>query len=177
MSKAQLRKELKNFDREQVAEVLLDVYESCKEAREYLDFFLDPDVDKLYEKHRLLLDKELSRGKYGRSTARISHVRRILKKFDSFDTGPENSLRLMEFAAVRLTRLERARHVGAPLIRGTVKLLTDMLVAGERHMIFDKALDHVSNVLDDDKSSLHFKNFLRRKVEEQLESMGSKPVK
>lgn len=177
MSKTQLRKELKNFDREQVAEILLDVYQSCKEAREYLDFFLDPDVDKLYQKHLQQLEKEIYRGKYGRCTARVSYIRRIIRKFDSFGTGPENTLRMMEFAAMHLVHIERVRHVGATIVRGTVKLLCDMLVLGERNMLFDKALQLVSNVLENERGSIHFRNFLRHQVEEQLDSMGSSPAK
>lgn len=47
MSKQQLKKYLKDLDREQLEEFILDIYTDVKPAKEYLDFFLNPNVDKI----------------------------------------------------------------------------------------------------------------------------------
>lgn len=52
MSKAKLKKHLGTLTRDQVAEVLLDLYDARKEAREYLEFYLAPDSEGLMEKAR-----------------------------------------------------------------------------------------------------------------------------
>ena len=89
MSKAALKKEFAGMTREQIIQIVLDAYAARKEVREYFDFFIDPDVDKLMEKTIARIDKELMRGKHGRSTSRITLVRRAIKDFASFDPGAE----------------------------------------------------------------------------------------
>lgn len=42
MSKAQLKKFLKDLERGQLEEFILDLYSDVKPAKEYLDFFLNP---------------------------------------------------------------------------------------------------------------------------------------
>lgn len=37
---------------EQTAELLLQVYEASKEAKAWLDFYIDPDIDSLLEKYK-----------------------------------------------------------------------------------------------------------------------------
>ena len=50
MSKAQLKKYIQGLDREHLEEFILDVYSDVKPAKEYLDFFLNPDVNKVVDK-------------------------------------------------------------------------------------------------------------------------------
>ena len=45
MSKIKLKKELQNMSREQLLDIILNVYDARKEAREYFEFFLNPDSD------------------------------------------------------------------------------------------------------------------------------------
>lgn len=50
MSKALLKKELAHLDRDQLVEVILNAYSSSKEAKDYFEFFLNPDAEALLEK-------------------------------------------------------------------------------------------------------------------------------
>lgn len=50
MSKAQLKKYIQGMEREHLEEMVLDLYSDVKAAKEYLDFFLNPDVEKLVDK-------------------------------------------------------------------------------------------------------------------------------
>lgn len=50
MSKAQLKKYIQGLDREHLEEFVMDIYSDVKPAKEYLDFFLNPDVNKVVEK-------------------------------------------------------------------------------------------------------------------------------
>ncbi|MDE6511778.1 MAG: hypothetical protein K2L00_06775, partial [Muribaculaceae bacterium] len=63
MSKSRLKKELAGMTREQTADLVLQVYESCKEAKAWLDFYLNPDIEALSEKYR----KQIHLKCYGRS--------------------------------------------------------------------------------------------------------------
>ena len=58
MSKTTLKKFLSELNREQLAEVIIQVYESRKEAREFLDYFANPDEKAALDKYRAVIMKE-----------------------------------------------------------------------------------------------------------------------
>lgn len=74
MSKAKLKKHFDTLTRDQVVEVVLDLYDARKEAKEYLEFYLSPDSEGLMEKSRLKIrgyftartGRPLRRPKFGR---------------------------------------------------------------------------------------------------------------
>lgn len=43
MSKAKLKKHLQSLPKERVIEIMLELYDARKEAKEYLEFYLAPD--------------------------------------------------------------------------------------------------------------------------------------
>ncbi len=45
MSKAQLKKHLASLDKSQIIEVVMELYEARKEAKDYLEFYLNPNED------------------------------------------------------------------------------------------------------------------------------------
>ncbi|MDE6367743.1 MAG: hypothetical protein K2K94_00725 [Muribaculaceae bacterium] len=97
MSKIALKKELMGLSREQIVDVVLTAYSSNKAIKDYFDFFTVPDVEKLYERFVRELTKEIMRGKYHQSTARISRIKKSIKNFESFNPGVERvrDLRLL----------------------------------------------------------------------------------
>ncbi len=48
MSKAKLKKYLQTLSKEQVIEVMLELYDARKEAKEYLEFYLTPDLTAIH---------------------------------------------------------------------------------------------------------------------------------
>ena len=44
MSKTKLKKYLQNLTHDQIMEVVLDLYDARKDAKEYMEFFMNPDV-------------------------------------------------------------------------------------------------------------------------------------
>ena len=61
MSKAALKKELNTFTGEELVKVVLDVYDASKEAKQFLEYFLNPDPEALFEKKCALIEYELGR--------------------------------------------------------------------------------------------------------------------
>lgn len=45
MSRTQLKKHLTALTKEQIIEVMLELYDARKEAKEYLEFYLNPNDD------------------------------------------------------------------------------------------------------------------------------------
>lgn len=166
MSKTQLKKELKDLDAEQLRQLLLDVYDARKEAREYLEFFVNPDIEKLYEKYRAALEKELYRGKYGRSTARISRIKRLIKDFASFGADLDSQLRIMDYVLSNSAVIERTRFAQTPFLNGMGTLACDILSFGDRHGAFDRALRIVSGVLESDQTTRRYRTFLTERIQQ-----------
>lgn len=174
MSRTALKKELSALDADQRSQILLDLYERCKEAREYLDFFVEPDVDALYLRYKAQLEKEIYRGKYGRCNARISYIRKIIKKYDSFGIGAESTIRFMEYALINLIIVDRKRIMSSTLVNGMAKLLRDMLEYGDKYGAFDTAVEAAQEAVDLPQASSHMKRFLSMHFQSYLDSSRDK---
>lgn len=61
MSKTTLKKQLKELTREQLIEVMLELYDARKDAREYLEYYVNPDEKKMHEKYKAVITKEFFR--------------------------------------------------------------------------------------------------------------------
>lgn len=59
MSKAALRKELVKMSQEQLVTLILDLYSARPQAKEYFEFFLNPDEKELYDKYVKIVEKEV----------------------------------------------------------------------------------------------------------------------
>ena len=126
MSKTLLKKELQHLDRDGVVQVLLDLYSSRKEARDWLDFFANPDVGKRLDKAREAINKELNRGR-GQSKARISHIRKTIKDFASLQPGDEAIAELMTHTVEQAYASSRRIRLSNTLIAGLQRLVTDIV--------------------------------------------------
>ena len=80
MSKTSLKKTLNSLTRDQIMEVVLDLYEARKEAREYLEYFISPDEKRHGRKTIATISKEFSPTR-GKAKARTSVCRRAIKDF------------------------------------------------------------------------------------------------
>ena len=148
MSKTQLRKELANFDAQKLREIILDLYDARKEAKDYLEFFINPDVDKKMEAVTVLLSKEIGRVKRRLVSPRWTRVNQIIRDFQSLNPGAEYVLK-MYWAAVRLAMDERAAYyVSASFDNGLYKLFEKMLQYGDKNQVLDTLLNDILYVFD-----------------------------
>lgn len=166
MSKTALKKELESLSREQIIDVVLTAYSAKKSIKDYFDFFAMPDVDKLYDKFMRELVKEISRGKYHQSTARISRIRNTIKDFESYNPGAERVRDLRMAAINMLIDQERVKNFSDTLINGTLKLLNDTIAYADRNLIFDSTMRMVDEcVKESNDRSRHFRAYLKRNME------------
>ncbi|MBD5347431.1 MAG: hypothetical protein HDR92_09955 [Bacteroides sp.] len=95
MSKSALKKVLATLTSEQKDELLLALYSARKEAKEYLDFFVNPDIDRLIDTTSASITKEIyRRGKRGFNKPRIMTIRNLIKKVATLNPGAEYVLKL-----------------------------------------------------------------------------------
>ncbi len=112
MSKSKLKKELTGMTQEQVTDLLLQLYESNKEAKAWLDFYLNPDIEALSEKYR----KQIHLKCYGRSgKARRPKMRdcnQLIKSFSQIvqDSIPVSDLMLYFMEEITRVASERGRY-------------------------------------------------------------------
>lgn len=89
MSKTELKKYLKTLTQAQVSEILLDVYSARKEAKEYLDFFLNPDSEAKAEVFKKKIHREfVSASGYLKRHPRRSLCKKAVADFKSFQPDP-----------------------------------------------------------------------------------------
>lgn len=148
MSKSSLKKELLTFTGEQLVEVILNAYDSSKEAKAYFEFFLNPDADALLEKKFDLIAKELNRSRRGTCKCRISVIRKAIKEFEAFGVGPEKVSQLMLGAIRMLVGEYRYRYYSEALLNGTFRLVHDYVVYNNKHEMLRPALEKLRAVYE-----------------------------
>ena len=173
MSKISLKKELVNLEKNQLIEVVLTAYNANKEIKEYFDFYLNPNPDALYDKYSLLLMKEFSKTKYGsRSKARISVIKKIIKKFESFKPGHECVIQLYEYVIKLFLITESRYYFTEVLFNGLKKISIDYLKYSNDNEIFDNAIEYLDNLTRDYSYTKPARNKIRESIEEFIEEKG-----
>lgn len=109
MSKTELKKYLKTLTQAQVSEILLDVYSARKEAKEYLDFFLNPDSEAKAEVFKKKIHREfVSASGYLKRHPRRSVCKKAVADFKSFQPDPRA---LVDVMLYYVELAERSRRV------------------------------------------------------------------
>lgn len=112
MSKTKLKKYLSTLPQEQLVQVILDLYDARKEAKEYLEFFMNPDQKSALEKEK----KDLYRIYFtpqGKTRSRVSvkSGSDLVADFIRLDIDPELVADLMLYhVEVAMSRLVM-RHI------------------------------------------------------------------
>jgi len=158
MSKTQLKKELQLLDKSSIINVVLDLYSARKEARDYLDFFVDPDISGRMEKARIKIAKELTRGRQGgRSRARISHIRAAIKEIATLDPGIEYVADLMVYAIEIAYATSQSQRLTATFANGIRRLVTDTVTYLDRN---NRLADYLPRLQQADQSLSRWSSLL-----------------
>lgn len=94
MSKSELKKHLNTLDKKQIIEMVLDLYDARKEAKEYLEYYLNPNEKiKLKEYKEIILD-EFNASDF-KCKCRFSVCRKAISDFKKLHPSPSNLADLM----------------------------------------------------------------------------------
>ena len=90
MSKTQLKKHLLSLTKDQVIEQVLELYGNCKPAKEYLEYYLNPDEKKQFEKYKSIIVSEFypNRNTFN-PPLRFSVAKKAITDFRSLKPSPE----------------------------------------------------------------------------------------
>lgn len=100
MSKAALKKALKQMDAASLSELICEMYDARPEAREYLEYWLSPDPDAAFEKAQDEVRKKFfyTSGKT-RGLPSATELKRIVKYYATVSFDSERIAALMIFLA------------------------------------------------------------------------------
>lgn len=174
MSKTALKKELAGFTKDQLIELVLDLYAARKEVKEYFNFFLNPDSEKLFEKYRKAVEKEFNRSKWGRSKARISVIKKLLKEFETFQ--PDIRYRYSLYLQIIYFGLYYSSMDYFPdsLTNGIYKIVTDYLAFANSNEQFGEALQNLEVITSHDSiGTRSMKAGIKQSVHEYLQSRSA----
>lgn len=96
MSKAQLKKLLNSMDKNDIASLILELYDAKKEAKEYLEYYLNPNEKEKFEKYKQIIEEEYSLTSL-KCNARLSVAKKAISDFSKFKPSVELQADLMLF--------------------------------------------------------------------------------
>lgn len=155
MSKSKLKKTLKTMGREELVEMICELYDARKEAREYLEYWLDPDIDKLVDNVKTGIFKIFfrSEGNPRKSPDRTA-LKKLKKDFGSLCFEPEKTADIMlteieiyiEWLSTRkkvLSHEERIRK----LFNEAYEYIDSSELTGQFGIRHDRALDRFNELM------------------------------
>lgn len=177
MSKTQLKKELVHLTSDQLIELIVDLYEARKEAKEYLDFYVNPDIEKRLDKARTAIAKETARKSHGYARPRMTRIRGFIKDIASLNPGAEPVLEIMTYTLERICAVGSTEWIKDTTQRSCAKLLRDTVAYADRNGMLGDFLPRIEKAVSDMKSPLlrsnEFKKLLKESLAEAMASLGA----
>ena len=96
MSKAQLKKHLKTLEKDEIIEMVIELYDARKEAKEYLEFYLNPNESSKLDEYKKIIENEFYPSR-GEPKTRFSVCRKAVNDFMKLKPAPEHIADLMLF--------------------------------------------------------------------------------
>lgn len=102
MSKSQVKKLLSGMSKEEVINVVLELYDARKEARNYLDYFANPNENSELEKFKKIVLKEFGDDGIHFPQCRFSVCRKALSDFKKLSPSEDTLAEAMVFYIERI---------------------------------------------------------------------------
>lgn len=166
MGKQQLKKEIQALPREQLELMILEAYEARKEIKQYFDFFINPDIDKLTDKYILEINKEFRRSKHGRSNARITRIRKLYKEYQGYHPGFDKEIELLMHIITTALLIDNVFYISETMVRGVGALMKQMVIMSDANLVADEVLTKLTALLADKSAgSKYFRIYLKEQLE------------
>ncbi len=157
MSKSRLRKELELMSDEQLRQMILDAYDVRKEIKDYFEFFINPDMEKLTEKHQNTVKKEIARNSRGRSKMRVSVLKKSIKEYMSYGASAEAVVELMIFTLKLIGHAERAFYMTETQLNYISKLYDEIIAYADTHLLASETIAQLDEIAKSERYSRYFK--------------------
>ena len=97
MSKAKLKKHLLSLTKEQITDIVLELYDARKEAKDYLEFYLAPDCNAELEKSKKAIRNEFFPTRGFSEKPSFAKCRKVISDFQKLKPDPTTVADLMLF--------------------------------------------------------------------------------
>lgn len=94
MSKLEIKKMLEGMDKKELILFILDMYDSKKEIKDYIDFYADPDEDKKFQRAKSIIKDEFFPER-GFPRCRLNVLRKTISDFLRLKASPKLEAELM----------------------------------------------------------------------------------
>jgi hypothetical protein len=143
-----LKKELKKLDKENLIDIIADLYKKNKSVKEFLDFFVNPNEQELFLKYK----EKVYEAFYPKRGDRfkISEGKKAISDFKKLEASNELVSELMLFYAE--TGVEFTNDYGdinESFYNSVVSVYSNALKLMKKENILDKFADRAKKILDD----------------------------
>ena len=97
MSKSKLKSVLMSMDKSEIIKMVLELYSARKEAKEYLDFYAEPNEGQKLEEYKHIIREEFYPSRNREPKTRFSVCRKALSDFKKLKPSEDSVAELMVF--------------------------------------------------------------------------------
>ncbi|MDE7508612.1 MAG: hypothetical protein K2M62_00660 [Muribaculaceae bacterium] len=134
MSKAKLKKALAALDKEEIITMVTELYDARKEAKEYLEYWIDPDAGKELERVEKLIDRQFfTPQRVSRRTLSLPTINKLIKDFMSICFEPERVADLLIYTTERMADWLEVRYRRVAYRTSLRKYLNEATLYVESH--------------------------------------------
>ena len=163
MSKAKLKKALAELSKDGVIEMVTELYDARPEARDYLEYWLDPNPDREFQAALEKVDKMFfySTGK-NRTQPSQTSLKRLVKDFSTLVFDSEKIaqlyLHIAESHAKWLRQKQKGRGQSEKAVRRNLQLAEEYIVSAQLESVFEIRLERLRKFIDDVMDLPEFKD-------------------
>lgn len=174
MSRTTLKKAIRDFDADELRQLIMDIYARSKEAKEILDFYADPDIRAKREQIEKPILKEMGRRYKGCPKPRFTRIRAQIKRFANFDVGDEAVASLMAFVVFESVKISGdGAHISDTTIASIVKFFSETLDFMIPRLLLEEWRPQLEKAINNMPSRRFFKNPVRSAMLETLQEKTS----
>lgn len=175
MSKTTVKRLLAELTKEQIVTMVMDLYSARPEAKEYLDFYAEPDIDDKIDRAMVRIDKEMQRTSRGRARPRLTRIKRFIRDVATLGAGPEAEVEIMTRTIERFCALGSEFWIKDATQRSLARLVADTVRIADAGGILDLCTGRISSAIDAMPSgpfyAADFKQLLTEAYAEALQSL------
>lgn len=129
-----MKKALAALDKEEIITMVTELYDARKEAKEYLEYWIDPDAGKELERVEKLVDRQFFTPQgVSRRTLSLPTINKLIKDFMSICFEPERVADLLIYTAERMADWLEVRYRRVAYRTSLRKYLNEATLYVESH--------------------------------------------
>lgn len=135
------------MDNEQLISLFLDLYQADKGAKDYLDFFVNPDIDKRMDKAKAAVLRAVMRIKRGMVKPRMTAVKDAIKSISSLSPGEEYVARIMLYTFEQFCLAAMSGRMQDQTLRSIVRHLNETVIYADKNGLASTIFPKIQNII------------------------------